>query len=180
MKAAHAIQKAAAKAWNCSVREILFSVCLKMARAKETFVAKEKTMGIITTARIVRAVGYQPIREKIEVAAGRFTHYGVNLKSWRSPNGELRFYLNSKNLSTRKAFGYLKIVGGKIELWASSFTDAQDQIIETAINKIIVEMVAEDGAVVASKTTSKYGAETFLFDEYGRFISKYSNIGIGN
>jgi hypothetical protein len=44
MKAAHAIQKAAAKAWNCSVREILFNVCLEMARAKETFCNKEKTM----------------------------------------------------------------------------------------------------------------------------------------
>ena len=106
-----------------------------------------------------------------------FSQFGM--KFWCGTGGT-RYYINSKNKSNRKAFGYIKIVGGKVEIWESKFTDAQDALIETAINKIIIEMVAEDGAEVASKTKSEWGAETFQFDENGRFISKYSNIGIGN
>lgn len=170
MKAAHAIQKAAAKAWNCSVREILFSVCLEMARAAETFVAKEKTMEIMTDSRIVRTFSYRPTMSKIEKVVEKYTTYAVKSKMWQK-GSHTRIYLNEG----RKTIGYLKVVDGKVEIWESEFTDTQDQTIETEVNRIISETIAADGASIGSSKERKFydfghKIEMTYFDDQGRFI----------
>jgi hypothetical protein len=171
MKAAHAIQKAAAKAWNCSVREILFSVCLKMARAKETFCNKEKTM--ISLRQFSVAISLPEVRKLISAAANKFGQHDIFVKAWEKGE-KVRLYLTSKGIRRNTEMGYITIEDGKVVMPSSGWAHMATQEIIAAVTSIIEANAAPDGAEEATRNAWDTGTNVAIttYDAKGRIIRK--------